>query len=755
MEGSLYEAAVAEPNLLEAWLRVGKRQVASGIDGQTAAGIGSDSEALIGDLAAELQSFRYAPLPARQVFIPKPSSPGEQRELELPALRDKVVQQAVRQVIEPVFERRFLDCSYAYRRGRGAQRAVRRVLHELHHGKAEAVARGDVDDFFDTIPHDRLLAVVSETVEDEDLVRLIGLFVTNGVLEAAGGLVEPTSGVPTGSVLAPLLSNAYLHQLDAHLRAKGIPHVRYADDWALIARSQEDVVAAAQETEAFLSTLALRLNGGRHEILRVADGFAFLGIWIRRGKLAIDRAKLKSVQAFLDDFGRRAESWPLVEQIAALAETARGWQRYYRIVDRREDLERLDELLAAFIARSATREGAAREEEITVLLEGFPWPGANPDVAEGHVQRSLEAEAARRRREVTTQKAVRRQKRRAKGLAAERSEIVVWRNGASVEASSGLLVLRGEAGEKLLERPIGRVRSLQVRGRRVRVESEALELCASRDVPVSFVSRKGSPYAIVHNPGSLRVELLTMQLEASRGPLGAEIGAALAWAKLKNQANFLKYLAKYRRKVDAAVHRALRVSAREAETEARKLRAIEWPDDGGDDWRGHVFAAEGRGAEAYWRAVGRLVTAFPGRKKPAASDPVNAALNYGYAILYGRIEGAILRAGLHSGIGFLHKPSRGRPALAYDLIEPLRAPVVDRTVLAMATRREPLELDGNSRLTPRSRKALAANILQRWWTETPYRDDHADYETVLVDQLQRLVRRLQGQGPFRPFLQRW
>lgn len=760
--GELYEAVASLNNLMEAWLWVSRRASAGGADRMTANQVERDLQAQLGQLEAELRSYRYAPLPARQVFIPKSGKPDEERELRLPALRDKIVQQAVRQVIEPLFERAFLDCSYAYRQRKGAHRAVRRLLHELDHRKSEWVVRSDIDDFFDTISHERLLRILEDTVHDADVLRLIRLFVSNGVLQARGQLIDPPAGVPTGSVLAPLLSNAYLHGFDEYLRRHSIAHVRYADDWVIVAADRQEAEQAAEIARRFLvEERELRLDAKGEALAEVRRGFRFLGFWIRSGKLAIDRSKLDNIERQLRLAGEQSRNGLFSDLLTTLREMAAGWTHYYGIVHRREDLEYLDQRIAAFVGREVARRSAAGEEEPEggweLPLEGFPWPGAQPGVAMAHVVESLAAEREQLQRDARAGQAARRQRRRALGLAAERSEIVVWRKDAVVARAGNRLLLRDGNGRKLLERPISQIRLLLVQGKSVSVRSDALELCAESEVTVSFLSRKGRAYAIVHNPGSERVELLTRQLEAARSRLGAEIAVALAQAKVKNQANFLRYVAKYRRRSDPAAHHHLRGAVEKARAEGKALGSVLAGFDESGEWRGKVFAAEGRAAEAYWEGVKRVLDRVPfaGRERKGAKDPINSALNYGYAILYGRIEVAILKAGLHSGIGFLHTPGRQRPALAFDLIEPFRAPVVDRTVLAMATRREPLEVDGSGRLTDRSRRALAANVLERWRTETPYREGFADYESILEDQLEELARALQGKASFRPFLQRW
>jgi group II intron reverse transcriptase/maturase/CRISPR-associated endonuclease Cas1 len=771
--GDLYKAVASETNLLEAWRRAGRRRTAGGVDGVGRDAFAEELDRHVRELSAELLAYRYVPLPSRQVLIPKLNDAGEWRELELPALRDKVVQQAVRQVIEPLFEARFLDCSYAYRKERGGHRAVRRVLHELAQRRGRFVVKSDIDDFFDTIDHRRLFTIVEEIVQDADVMRLVRLFVQNGVIEASGEIRDPLSGVPTGSVLAPLLSNAYLHGFDVYLRERGDCHVRYADDWVILCPDRERARDAAEAARVYLrERLGLRLNQDKDNLLEVARGFPFLGFFILNGRLSLHRDKLRKVERHLADLEARGRAWSLDGLLRALTEKAEGWQRYYRIVDEKKDLVLIDDLLVDLLVRAiAARVAAgqlARDARWDERLRRFPWPGERPAPALERFRRRLEealagpdgaAEAEQAARDQQVGRLARRQRQRYRKVAMEKSEIVVWRRGAFLGRRGERVVARKGEGEKPVEHPIGRVRSIVVKGDGVMLSSDLLDLCAEKGVPLSFLDDQGQPYAILHAPRSLRTDLLLCQLRASGAETGLGIARALAQAKVRNQANLLKYFAKYHKETGSGLHGRLRELAAEALGQVATLRAVQLA--AGCDYdlaRGQLMAAEGQAAQAYWTGVGLLVgdeLPFPGRVHQEARDPVNAALNYGYGILYARIEVEILKAGLHPQVAFLHKAGRGRAVLAFDLIEPQRAPVVDRTVIAMISRREPIAVDGDGRLPQESRRRVADNVLERWRTETPYAGGVADYEAIVRDQLRQIADVLQGKGRLRPFVQRW
>jgi RNA-directed DNA polymerase len=219
----------AGSNLKASYGRVAANQGAPGVDHVTVEAFGMALEENVTKLTAALRDGSYQPQALRRVSIPKPGS-NEQRPLGIPTIRDRVVQGAVRHVLEPIFERDFAASSYGFRPGKGCKDALRRVDDLLKQGYGYVVD-ADLKSYFDTIPHDRLLSRLRERLADGRVLQLIESFLKAGLLE---GLEErePEAGAPQGAVLSPLLSNIYLNPLDHLLAAEGYELVRYADDCA-------------------------------------------------------------------------------------------------------------------------------------------------------------------------------------------------------------------------------------------------------------------------------------------------------------------------------------------------------------------------------------------------------------------------------------------------------------------------------------------------------------------------------------------
>jgi group II intron reverse transcriptase/maturase len=224
----------------------------------------------------DLKQGTFQPLPLRRVHIFK--APGQTRPLGIPAVRDRVAQEVLRQLLSPLFERVFHDDSYGFRPGRNCHMAVSRVLELHRHGHLH-VLDADITGFFDNIPHAVIMAGVAAEVADGNILRLVERFLKAGVM--AAGVFQPTrKGTPQGGVISPLLANITLNGLDWHLHEHGYRFVRYADDFVVLCTSASQVQEAHDLVQRYLTSLGLTLSADKTKTTRFRDGFAFLGFTI-------------------------------------------------------------------------------------------------------------------------------------------------------------------------------------------------------------------------------------------------------------------------------------------------------------------------------------------------------------------------------------------------------------------------------------------------------------------------------------------
>jgi len=298
LQRTLYRAAKAEPGrrfhalhdkvyrsdvLERAWELVRANRGAAGIDKQTIAEVEEHGIAqLLDELAADLKAGRWRPLPARRVFIPKPGR-EERRPLSIPTVRDRVVQAAVKIVIEPIFEADMLECSFGFRPGRSAHDALQIVVDESWSG-SRWVAESDIANCFEAIPHEGLMSAIEERIVDRHVLKLLRAMLRAGVLED-GSVKRTGSGTPQGGVISPVLCNVYLHRLDRQWVGRGTGVlIRYADDLLVMCKTKQEAEDAFMALSMILSELGLELKHAKMRIVHLregGEGFDFLGLYHR------------------------------------------------------------------------------------------------------------------------------------------------------------------------------------------------------------------------------------------------------------------------------------------------------------------------------------------------------------------------------------------------------------------------------------------------------------------------------------------
>jgi len=301
---------------------------AAGVDHQTVEQFRDRQRLELSRLEEELRQEQYQPRAVKRVEIPKPGS-TETRPLGIPCVRDRVVQTALRNVLEPIFDRTFAEHSYGFRQGRGCQHALGRVEALLKEGYVYVVD-ADLKSYFDTIPKDRLMSRVREQVSDRRVLRLVEQFLEQGVMDGLRAWT-PTSGTPQGAVISPLLANLYLNPLDHQLAESGYALVRYADDFVILCRSREEAVQALGQVQQWVQENGLTLHPTKTKIVDArTEGFDFLG-YTFRGQLRLPRTKslAKLKERIREQTGRtHGQSMPGI--IRRLNRTLHGWFGYFR-----------------------------------------------------------------------------------------------------------------------------------------------------------------------------------------------------------------------------------------------------------------------------------------------------------------------------------------------------------------------------------------------------------------------------------------
>ena len=325
---SLMDKVCALPTLRAAFTRVKANRGAAGVDHVTVAMYAARLEANLAALSTALRDGTYRPQPIRRHWIPK--GPRERRPLGIPTVRDRVVQTALRLVLEPIFERTFAEHSYGFRPRRGAHDARRRVEALLRAGYRHVVD-ADLRAYFDTIPHARLRARVASQVSDGRVLALLDGFLHQPIFE---GLAQWTveEGTPQGAVISPLLANLYLDPLDHVLVAAGYEMVRYADDFVVLCRTPEDAQQALAIVHRWIAAAGLHLHPEKTRLVDMPQpgGFDFLGYHFERHYRVPRTKSLRKLKDAVRQKTRRTNGHSLAVIIVDVNRTLTGWFRYFQ-----------------------------------------------------------------------------------------------------------------------------------------------------------------------------------------------------------------------------------------------------------------------------------------------------------------------------------------------------------------------------------------------------------------------------------------
>lgn len=331
----LLEKILSKQNLNLAYKQVYKNKGASGVDGITVDELFSYIKENKEEILWKIRNRKYKPLPVRRVYIPKEN--GKLRKLGIPSVIDRVLQQAIVQVLTSIYEEQFSDNSYGFRPNRCCEQAVIKALECFNDGY-DWIVDIDLQSFFDEVNQDKLMAIIHRTIKDDDVISLIRKFLQSGVMEK-GVIQETKKGTPQGGNLSPLLSNIMLNELDEELERRGLNFVRYADDCLIMVRSEKAANRVMESITTFITKkLGLKVNLEKSKIARPNQikylGFGFYKK-INQNKWR-PKPHIKSVQKFktkLRDILVRSRSISLDERLLKLKRLIYGWVNYFRIAD--------------------------------------------------------------------------------------------------------------------------------------------------------------------------------------------------------------------------------------------------------------------------------------------------------------------------------------------------------------------------------------------------------------------------------------
>jgi RNA-directed DNA polymerase len=371
----LLEQILSNQNMNEAYLRVYKNKGASGVDGVTIDELKQYLKENKDELRQRIRTRKYQPQAALRVEIPKEN--GKMRKLGIPTVVDRVVQQAIHQVLSPIFEKQFSEFSYGFRPKRSCEMAIVKSLEFLNDGY-DWVVDIDLERFFDTVHHDKLMRIIANTIDDGDVISLIRRYLVSGVM-VNGKYEETPVGTPQGGNLSPLLSNIMLNELDKELESRGLPFVRYADDALIFVKSEKAANRVMKSIMKFIEgKVGLIVNTEKSKVSRPRE-LKFLGFGYyydstkKRYQVRPHPTSVQKFQRKLRQLTKRNWSVPLDYRILKLKQVIFGWVNYFRIANMKTVTSRIDEKLRSRIRIIIWKQWKVPKKQIKSLVQlGIP-----------------------------------------------------------------------------------------------------------------------------------------------------------------------------------------------------------------------------------------------------------------------------------------------------------------------------------------------------------------------------------------------
>jgi group II intron reverse transcriptase/maturase/CRISPR-associated endonuclease Cas1 len=754
MSTKLFTQLCKRQTLVDAWKIVKTKNTSGGIDGISVSDYEADINQHITDILNELKEHKWKPQPYLTVQIPK--NKQEKRKLGLLSVKDKIIQCAIKALIEPSIEKALLGNSYAYRPQRGHTRAIRRAQYECSYKTRNWVLRLDIDNYFDSINHESLCKMLHTHISDEEIVRLIMLAVQMGVVNKRLKWTDTEVGVPQGAILSPLLSNLYLNDFDKFVVKQCGAYVRYADDFCLFCETKEQAEQLLSQITAYLKdNLSLGLNPPI--IKEIAEGFEFLGIVVSKQNLSITPEKEKTLE-------QRIHTFQITEK-GISPEFYRVWQgvkNYYGKLLPQPILHQLDEKLKARITSEVAKNFSLikGQDVLTQMLNVVEFLSEGYQANKKQVVKECVSAFQHKKSEEKTQhtkslnqKLIDQRKAEYRKREGENSELVISAKGCFVGLTNQGITVK-QKGTVIAKRPIGSLSHITITGSGISLSSNLIDYCLGNKITIDFFNYSGG-----HLGSILSDKYMDNTLWAKQAQCSAErrmlLARSIIEAKLKNQFGLVKYFHKYHKHCEeglgaqydelALTHELFKKFVKEADVTEDKFVI---------DLVGH----ESQGAIRYWSYIREMLkddeVQFEKREHKGATDLVNCMLNYGYAILYTRVWQALLGAKLNPYDSIIHVRQTGKPTFVYDVVEIFRSQVVDRVVISLVQKGKSLKM-AKGLLEEETKKLLSRSILERLNRYEKYRAREVTMDQIIHLQVKEMADWIEKGTHYKPYIAKW
>jgi group II intron reverse transcriptase/maturase/CRISPR-associated endonuclease Cas1 len=675
-------------------------------------------------LKKELDDFSYVPEPVKSFEFKK----GEKsRILSISSPKDKIVQKIIQEYLTSLFNRDFSDKSYAYRPNKGTFKAINRVSDFIRRGN-KWVLRSDIKDFFDTLDHDFLISLLKQKIDDERFIHLIMLYLKIPAIYK-DEVIEHNLGVYQGNSISPILSNIYLNEMDKFL--KDYDFVRFADDFVILSKRREDIEEIFIKLKDFLKTIKLSLKEEKTYITSVDSGFSFLGIYFKGDSKRIDKERIIKIEEKIKSYINKNFD----EFLKKMNFYYHTLQNYYLKLASNQDTQFLKNIV---IESSVESVYLAKKNKIVNQKNEFRKKLKNLSFLSLFYKqdKTIELILARAYNKLySVDKKVEFKKRETHKKLKLSSIVHIKEFGINVGISKNKLVLK-KYGKIINTYPVKKVKRVILEGKNFSISSNFLYKASKEGIEVDLIDTRYTPYASIYFHNISIYKTLFSQIKILETPKHLEIAKSFIYAKLKNQKNYLIYRNRY--------HKELNKEIDFLKSQVSKIKKAKTIDE--------LMGVEGSAAVMYWQAISKIMEVEFTRVTRGAKDKINSALNYAYAILYGRVQYSLIKAGLNIYVSYLHSYKEEKPTLVYDLIEEFRTFVVDREIVAMINRNEKIKVTSDGFLDNETKKLISKNIFERLASYTKYRNKQMKVENIILSQAYQLKDAILNNKTYKPFI---
>ena len=684
------------------------------------------------ELYEDLINGSFSPEPMKKIDLKKND---KIRPITLSSIKDKIVQRVLLNYLNSLYNSTFSNKSYAYRPNKSTLKAINRVSDFIKRGNIY-ILKSDIKDFFETIDHDILICILKERIKDKHLIDLILMYLKIGAFDKNLKYVSHNLGVYQGNIISSILSNIYLDKMDKFLQRHNFDFVRFADDFVVFSKTKFKIESALRNLKRFLKLYKLSLKEEKTYITHINNGFSFLGVYFRGNFRTIDKDRLDKIDKKLFSY-TKFDFNTFIDKMNLYYHTI---QNYYLkiIAPTSNEYNILKNMIIGVIAevvflhkknRKITRKSDFKELIYKIkFLEIFYHKDKTIDLIISKAYNRLEG---------IDKKIEKKRKTYEKKFALD-GIIHIFRPGLSIGLSKNRFTLK-EKGKIIKYFPKNKIKRILIEGRNVAISTNIIKEAAKLNIHIDFIDKKANPYANIIFYNSSTSQIIHKQALILNTPKQLELAKSFVIGKLKNQRNYIKYLNKYYKAFDKEIKLIDEIIKK-----TNKADNIE-----------SLRGFEGSGAVNYWKCVGKIadVENFE-RVTKGAKDLINSSLNYAYAILYGKVQYALVLAGVSLHISFLHALDSNKPTLVFDMIEEFRAYIVDRIIFAMLSKNEKLEIK-NGLLTKATREKIAKEIYEKLATYTTYRKKSMKMENIIISQAYELKKAILEDKKYKPFIGRF